>query len=170
MRFPDCQTVVFCDTAAKCQSAAATLGACPVLVLDCEGHNLGAAGGTLSVLRSVTADARTYLTDVPHLAPIALQPVADLLRAPAIRKVAFDGRMHSSALYHHPLHAELRNVLDLQLVDVMSRFARGQTCATQQRRLRSFLKTDELYTRPRLYTQVHRMGSLDGALRSTRSS
>ena len=99
MRFPDCQTVVFCDTAAKCQSAAATLGACPVLVLDCEGHNLVAAGGTLSiiVLRSATADARTYLIDVPHLSPTSLQPVADLLRAPAIRKVVFDGRMLSSA-------------------------------------------------------------------------
>ena len=153
MRIPDCQTVVFCDTAAKCQTAAATLGTCPVLVLDCEGHNLGAAGGTLSVivLRSATADARTYLIDVPHLAPTALQPIVDLLRAPAIRKVVFDGRMHSSALHHHALRAELHHVLDLQLVDVMSRFARGETWATQRRRLRSFLKTDELHTRPRLY-------------------
>ena len=53
------------------------------------------------------------------------------------------------ALHHHTLRAELRNVLDLQIVDVMSRFARGVTWATQRRRLRSFLKTDELHTRPR---------------------
>ena len=166
MTIPDCQTVVFCDTAAKCQSAATALGACPVSVLDCEGHNLGAAGGTLSVivLRATTADARTYLIDVPHLSPTSLQPIADLLHAPAIRKVVFDGRMDFSALRHHALRAELRNVLDLQLIVVMSRFARGETCATQRRRLRSFLKTDELHTRPRLYAQVHRLGSLDGCI------
>ena len=55
-------------------------------------------------------------------------------------------------------------MLDLQLVDVMSRFARGETGETQRRRLRSFLKTDELHTRPRLYAQVHRLSSLDGCI------
>ena len=142
MRSPDCQTAttVFCDTAAKCQSAAATLGACPVLVLDCEGHNLGVYGGRLSVivLRTATPDARTYLIDVPNLSPADLQPVLDLLCSPTIRKVVFDGRMDFSALHHHALRAELHNVLDLQLVDVMSRFARGETGETQQRR-RSFV-------------------------------
>ena len=137
-----------------------------MLVLDCEGHNLGVSSGTLSVivLRSATPDARTYLIDVPHLSPASLQPVLDLLRAPAIRKVVFDGRMDFSALHHHALRAELRNVLDLQLVDVMSRFARGETGETQRRRLRSFLKTDELHTRPRLHAQVHRLSSLDGCI------
>ena len=46
----------------------------------------------------------------------------------------------------------------------MSRFARGETCATQRRRLRSFLKTDELHTRVRLYAQVHQLSSLDGCI------
>ena len=124
------------------------------------------SGGTLSVivLRTATADSRTYLIDVPHLAPTALQPVLDLLRAPAIRKVVFDARMDFSALHHHALRAELPNLLNLQLVDVMSRFARGETGETQRRRLRSFLKTDELHTRPRLYAQVHRLSSLDGCI------
>ena len=97
MGIPDCQTAtaVFCDTAAKCQSATATLSAYPVLVLDCEGHNLGVSGGTLSVivLRGATADARTYLIDVPQLSPADLQPVVDLLCSPTIRKVVFDARM-----------------------------------------------------------------------------
>ena len=168
MRIPDCQTTtaVFCDTAAKCQSAATSLGASPVLVLDCEGHNLGVSGGTHSVivLRGATRDARTYLIDVPYLAPASLQPIVDLLHSPTIRKVVFDGRMDFSALYHHAPRAELPNVLDLQLVDVMSRFVRGETWETQRRRLRWFLKTDELHTRPRLYAQVHRLSSLDGCI------
>ena len=72
--------------------------------------------------------------------------------------------MDFSTLHHHALRAELPNVLDLQLVDVMSRFARGETWETQRRRLRSFLKTDELHTRPLLHTQVHRLSNLDGCI------
>ena len=168
MMIPECQdtqTAVFCDTAAKCQSAAAALEASPVLVLDCEGHNLGVSGGRLSIilLRGVTADSRTYIIDVSQLSITALRPILDLLCSPTIRKVVFDGRMDFSALYHE-LGVELQNILDLQLVEIMSRFARGEGRETQWKRLRSCLKTDELQSRPQLYAQVHRLNSLDGCI------
>jgi exonuclease 3'-5' domain-containing protein 1 len=111
----------------------------------------------------VTADSQTYMIDVPRLTLTSLQPILDLLRSPNIQKIVFDGRMDFSALYHE-LGVELQNVLDLQLVDIMSRFARGEGWETQRKRLRSFLKTDELQTRPQLYVQVHRLNGLDGCI------
>lgn len=161
----DCQTAIFCDTAAKCQTAATTLETCPALVLDCEGYNLGTSCGKLSILllRGVTADSQTFLIDVPKLSFTSLEPIIELLRSPNIRKIVFDGRMDFSALYHE-LGVELQSVVDLQLVDIMSRFARGEKWETQQKRLRSSLKTDELRTRPQLYVQVHRLNGLDGCI------
>ena len=161
----DSQTAVFCDTAAKCQTAATAFETCPAVVLDCEGHNLGTSGGKLSIilLRGVTADSQTFLIDVPKLSFTSILPILDLLRSPNIRKIVFDGRMDFSALYHE-LGVELQNVVDLQLVDIMSRFARGERWETQQKRLRSTLKTDELRTCPQLYVQVHRLHGLDGCI------
>ena len=161
----DSQTAVFCDTAAKCQTAAAAFETSPALVLDCEGDNLGISSGRLSIilLRSVAADSQTYIIDVLRLSPTSLQPIFDLLRSPNIRKIVFDGRMDFSALYHE-LGIELQNVLDLQLVDIMSRFERGEGWETQRKRLRSCLKTDELQNRPQLYTQVHRLNGLGGCI------
>ena len=161
----DMSNGVICDTAEKCQTAATALETSHSLVFDCEGDNLGTSGGRLSVilLRGVIADSQTYIIDVPRLSLTSLQPILDLLRSPNIRKVVFDGRMDFSALYHE-LEVELQNVIDLQLVDIMSRFARGEGWETQRRRLRSYLKTDELRTHPQLYAQVHRLGGLDGCI------
>src|SRR5258706_8920154 len=124
---PDTQTAVICDPAAQCQTAVTAFEACPALVLDCEGHNLGTSGGRLSIilLRGVTADSQTYIIDVTQLTPPSLRPILDLLLSPSIQKIVFDGRMDFSALYHE-LGVELQNVVDLQLVDIMSRFARGE--------------------------------------------
>ena len=174
----DTQTAVFCDTAAKYEAAAAAPKTCPGLVLDCEGHNLGTSGGKLSVilLRGVgvttTSSSHIYIIDIPHLLSLpsssssSLEPILNLLRSPKIQKIVFDGRMDFSALYHE-LGVELANVLDLQLVDIMSRFARGErweTTTTQRKRLQSYLKTDELETCPLLYAQVHRLNGLDGCI------
>ena len=162
---PNTQTAIICDTASQCQTAATALETCPAVILDCEGHNLGTSGGRLSIilLRGVNADSQTYIIDVHRLPPTSLQPILDLLRSPNIRKIVFDGRMDFSALYHE-LGVELQNVIDLQLVDIMSRFARGEGWKTQWKRLRSSLKTDELRTRPQLYAQVHRLNGLDGCI------
>ena len=72
--------------------------------------------------------------------------------------------MDFSALYHHELRVELRNVLNLQLINVMSRLARGGGWEKQRRWLLSCLKTDELHTRPPLYAQLHLLSSLDGCI------
>jgi hypothetical protein len=158
-------TAVFCDTAAKCQTAASALETSLVLVLDCEGHNLGTSSGKLSLilLRDATADSQTYIIDALRLPLTSLRPILDLLRSPNIRKIVFDGRMDFSMLYHE-LGIELHNVLDLQLVDIMSRFTRGEGMERQGRRLRSWLKTNELRTQPQLYFQVHRLNGLDGCI------
>jgi hypothetical protein len=159
------QTVIFCDTATKCQTAAVAFETSTALVLDCEGDNLGTSGGRLSliILRGVSPDSQTYIIDVPQLTLTSLKPILDLLRSPNIQKIVFDGRMDFSALYHE-LGVELQNVLDLQLVDIMSRYARGEGWETQRKRLQSWLKTDELKTCPQLYFQVHRLSGLDGCI------
>ena len=162
---PDSQTAIICDTASQCQTAATALETCPALVFDCEGHNLGTSGGRLSIilLRGATADSQTYIIDAIRSPPTSLRPILDLLCSPNIRKIVFDGRMDYSALYHE-LGVELENVIDLQLVDIMSRFARGEGRKTQWKRLKSSLKTDELRTRPQLYAQVHRLNGLNGCI------
>lgn len=94
------------------------------LFIDCEGRDLGSAGGKLSLLSVGTPrDKQIYVFDVLNLSSQTLQPLFNILAGTNVLKIVWSGRMDFSELFFgHGV--ELRNVLDLQIVDVSSRSLR----------------------------------------------
>jgi len=157
---------ILCDTNAKCEEALPVLRSSPVLILDCEGRDLGVVGGALSIiiLRTTTADPQTYLIDVKSLSTTALNDIFDLLSSPKIQKIVFDGRGDFSACYHE-YGIELYNVIDMQLVDIKSRKACGEKTDEQLKRLCGAFAPREVWKNRDLYEQVHKLSSLEKCLR-----
>lgn len=157
---------ILCDTDSKWEEALPALRSSPILILDCEGRDLGVVGGALSIviLRTTTGDPQTYLIDMKSLSIIALNDVYDLLSSPKIQKIVFDGRMDFSALYHES-DIELHNVVDMQLVDIKSRKPRGEKLDEQLKRLCGTFAPRELWRNRGLYEQVHKLSSLERCLR-----
>jgi hypothetical protein len=157
------QRPLLCNTEAILTTALPVLQGCSTLILDCEGLQLGERGGSLSLITLRTtapSPIRTYIIDVVSLPRTALEPVFDILRSPNVCKVLFDGRMDYSALYHgHGV--ELKNLLDVQLVDVASRQTRGEGQAAQFRRLRKYLPRINFYANLEAYQQVHKLSGLN---------
>ena len=154
---------LLCNTEATLTAALPHLQGCSVLILDCEGLRLGERGGALSLVTLRTtapSPSRTYILDFVRLPRAALEPVFDVLRAPTVLKVLFDGRMDYSALYHG-YGVALTNVLDVQLVDVASRQSRGEGQAAQFRRLQRYLPRINLYSNTEAYQQVHKLSGLN---------
>ncbi|KAJ3927502.1 MAG: ribonuclease H-like domain-containing protein [Lentinula lateritia] len=130
---------VLCDTEASFSSAVSLLEPSSSLIIDCEGLDLGINGGALSLvcIRSMAPQiSQNFLFDFVALsAPrCSLQPLFNLLASPTILKILYDGRMDFSALYHG-YNVELVNVIDLELVDIKSRFTRGETPEKHKQRL-----------------------------------
>ncbi|TDL16867.1 hypothetical protein BD410DRAFT_730761 [Rickenella mellea] len=123
---------ILCDTQDLVDDAVNDLSAADYIILDCEGQQLGMVDGELSLIQLGTPNAqRVYLIDAVVLDRSSLQPVLDLLADEGKRKVVWDGRQDYSELYHG-LGTPICNVLDLQIVDVMSRTIRGEI---EQRRI-----------------------------------
>ena len=157
---------LLCNTEVVLTTALPALQGCSTLILDCEGLRLGERGGSLSLvtLRTTAPSLiRTYLIDVVSLPRTALEPVFDILRSPNVCKVLFDGRMDYSAIYHSYC-VELKNVLDVQLVDVSSRHTKGEGQAAQFRRLQRYLPYINIYSNMEAYQQVHKLSSLNECL------
>ena len=103
-------------------------------------------------------DALAFQGSNPHL----LVPFFDIICSETIFKVMFDGRMDASELLHgHGV--QLRNVLDLQVADIVSREKRGEDIEKQLKRLEAFLSWRDLKERS-LYLQVQKLNSLDSAM------
>lgn len=158
---------MLCDSVTSIAVAVSALSSSPTIILDCEGLNLGARGGTLSIIilrtTTTTSPARTFLLDVLQLSQSQLQPVYALLSSPFITKLVFDGRMDYSALYHE-CGIELRNVLDLQLADVVSRGLRGEGEGRRMERLGSFLGRWEVEGKKERYGGVHKLNGMKDCL------
>jgi len=156
---------VLCDTDSKCEAVLPALRSSPILILDCEGRDLGDIGGALSIiiLRTTTADPRTYLIDVKSLSTTTLNSVFDLLFSPKVQKIVFDGRSDFSALYHE-YGVELYNVIDMQLVDIKSREARGERLEEQLKRLCGPFAPREVWKNRGFYDQVHNLAGLERCL------
>jgi exonuclease 3'-5' domain-containing protein 1 len=150
---------LLCDADNVLKEALLNLQTSSTLILDCEGVNLGQRGGSLSLITLRTTSPsleQTYLIDVVQLSPAALQPVFDILRSHRVLKVTFDGRMDFSALYHgHGI--ELQSVLDLQLMDVVSR---NESQEKHLERLGKYLKRGEINANKRMYVDVHKLSGL----------
>uniref|UniRef100_A0A0W0GAY2 3'-5' exonuclease domain-containing protein n=1 Tax=Moniliophthora roreri TaxID=221103 RepID=A0A0W0GAY2_MONRR len=145
---------ILCDTTTSLTPALDVLRASNVLILDCEGDELGKQGGTLSmiVLRTTSSNPppQTYLIDVTRLSSSDLRPVYDLLESEAATKVVFDGRMDYSALFHEK-SVDTKKVLDMQLADVRSRIVRGEDQEGRLERLRGFIHWPDVKGQPDLY-------------------
>ncbi len=163
---PTSELHILCDTSSKCEEALPVLQSSPILILDCEGQDLGVVGGSLSIitLRTTTSNPQTYLIDVKSLSTVTLNEVFDLLSSVKVQKIVFDGRADFSAFYHE-YGVELYNVLDMQLVDIKSREARGENSEEQLKRLCGAFAPREVWKNRDLYEQVHKLSSLEKCLR-----
>lgn len=148
-----------------------TLSNCTVIALDCEGDKLGRKGGTLSLisLRPLAPKASTGTTSLidvlafPKESTI-LKRLFSLIESESIQKIVFDGRMDYCAFFYE-YGVQMRNVLDMQLADVLSRAARGQSTKTQNRRLFGYLSPNEVSQNRTMYSNVHRLGALSSCLK-----
>ncbi|KAJ7804940.1 ribonuclease H-like domain-containing protein [Mycena olivaceomarginata] len=150
-------TFTFCTTKASLIAALPVLQASPVLFVDCEGHQLGTRGGSLSLigLRTSRSPRKAFIVDVLTIPKSALDPLFGLFKSASVQKVFFDGRMDHSALFHE-YSVPVANVLDLQLADVASR--------RQQARLSSYFSFVDISSRPEQYAKLHSFFSLRNAM------
>ncbi|KAI0092672.1 ribonuclease H-like domain-containing protein [Irpex rosettiformis] len=163
--------IVFCGTARSVKDASSVLSNANIIFMDCEGVDLGVRGGTLSIitlgvisLHSPT-NLNIYIIDVAHLPLVDIQPIYDLLASSNATKVVWDGRMDYSALYHY-YRVRMQNVVDLQLVDILSRESRD-TPEEHLKRFSDYVQPKLLKSADgkKLYGKIHRLNSLINAVR-----
>ncbi|KAJ7916258.1 ribonuclease H-like domain-containing protein [Mycena leptocephala] len=157
---------MLCDKESELSTVTNTLQNASTLILDCEGVNLGAKSGRLTLISLGTAGdhQHAYIIDVCAIGKAGLKPIFDLLESNAVRKVVFDGRMDQSALFHE-YSITMQNVVDLQLADVKSRRLRGEDEEEQIGRLSPYLRRGEVRANVQLYTEVHKLAGLGQVLR-----
>lgn len=155
---------VLCDTGIAIQKAVAILSTSSILALDCEGRDLGDTGGKLSLisLRTIRPahSAQAFLIDTVRLRGERLRPIYDILESTRVRKVVYDGRKDFSCLFHDR-RVEIRNVIDLQLVDIKSREMRGENHADRILRLGQVVPKWELSRKPHLYNNIHKLSGMN---------
>lgn len=139
------------------------------VILDCEGRKIGFESGKLSLITIGTPHAKNiYLFDLFALNWDALHLLFDSVLSPgpssrAMTKVVWDGRLDYLELLHH-YNCRLENVLDLQLVDVHSRFQRDAN--RPENRIFRFSRDDFPVKEVRKYQigGIHFLSSFDFAL------
>lgn len=145
------------------QTALVEIKSSQTILLDCEGHDLGQKGGSLSLISIRTTSApqpQTYLIDVVKLNKDALRPLFDILESSSTTKVVFDGRMDYNELYHG-FQVKLSGVVDLQLADVASRSINGEGNDERLARLSPYLHRREVMNQEVSYKQVQILCGLD---------
>lgn len=155
---------ILCDNEKSTTDAVHSLSQASCVFLDCEGLDLGSQNGALSIVSLGCPHTDTiYLIDVLSLSTSLNRLVFDLLENKNTMKVVWDGRMDFSELFYGHSTAIDENVLDLQLVDIVSRSARGETEHKRKQRLRGGFPWHE--TRKLQLEGMHALSSLDRALR-----
>ena len=159
----------FIDTPEGAQAAYAVLRGCSYIFLDCEGRDLGTKTGALGLLQLGTPDAaRIFLIDVPALVGDAsLVQIFSLLKDKNLVKVVWDGRMDDSELlFGHQV--KMAGVLDLQIVDIVSRRERAgnRERAYEHDRMRRMIRKELLLAAiKKLQTEgLHVLNSMDRAI------
>jgi exonuclease 3'-5' domain-containing protein 1 len=124
-----------CDDPTSASQALAVLSSKSTLFIDCEGLELGAQSGDISLLCVGTpSSTQVYLFDCITLPRSSLEPLFALLTSLRVTKFVWDGRHDYSEVYHR-FNVECRNVVDLQLVDILSRKMRREDEYNRIRRL-----------------------------------
>lgn len=136
---------LLCQTSQQVGDAVEKLAQHPIIMIDCEGVNLGQPGGILTLISVGTVEnkAIVFLFDVLSPQQNAMAALVRLLDDPSIRKVMWDGRQDTYGI-HTVYGIKLRNVLDLQLVELM---ARARRRGEKDQRLLNHLKAS--YLRPK---------------------
>ncbi|KAH7098259.1 ribonuclease H-like domain-containing protein [Auriculariales sp. MPI-PUGE-AT-0066] len=113
--------MIVCDTEAQLNDIIPQMLASAVLFVDLEGRDLGCLGGALSVVSVGTDAGEVVLFDVLRLERVTLEPLLSILADETRPKFMWDGRKDSVELKRTFYDVEFRGVVDLQLVDVLSR-------------------------------------------------
>lgn len=163
----------YCANVPTLAYATRVLASSPFLIVDCEGKNLGAADGVLSLMCIGTANAEhIFVFDVLALrsrnALAWLGRVLDLLADPSLKKIMWDCRndfLEISATYG----VALQGVLDLQLAEIESRASlRGEKEWKRIARLAAGgrrLPLPLVKQNPDLFLGVHSLQGMDACLR-----
>lgn len=165
--------MTLCNTPETLRAAFDAISGHSHVFLDCEGHTLGEVGGKLSLLNLGVVPGEggerrpsIFLIDIlAFQGPKShhLVPIFDIMRSETVFKVVFDGRMDASELLHgHGV--QLRNVLDLQVADILSREKRGESVQERLGRLVGFLRQEEITQNRSLYLQVQKLNGLKSAM------
>jgi len=123
------------DTPAQVSSVLPELRASSFLFVDLEGRDLGCLTGALSIISIGTDKGATMLFDAVRLDQAAIAPVLELLADEHIPKFMWDGRKDAVEIRRTFAGTELKAVIDLQLVDVLSRRVHGEGEEMRVRRL-----------------------------------
>jgi hypothetical protein len=156
-----------CDSPEGLMKAVNVLESCSIIAFDCEGLDLGAEGGKMSLLSCKplgTESSKSYLIDGLAFTIEQLRPLLSILSNEAIHKVVWDGRMDYSELWHG-YAIELKGTLDLQIADIVGRQVRGEGVNEQMERLCSgrFIAPSHVRRNKNNYAAVHRISGLKGA-------
>ena len=161
----------FCANGPAVAHAARVLASSPFLIIDCEGKNIGASDGVLSLVCIGTANAEhIFVFDVLALrAPNALAQVLGLLADPSVKKIMWDCRNDFLEIAD-TYGVLLQGVLDLQLAEIDSRMSvRGEKEWKRIGRLSGRrLPLPLVKQNPDLFAGVHSLQGMDACIREAR--
>ncbi|EKM53235.1 uncharacterized protein PHACADRAFT_197657 [Phanerochaete carnosa HHB-10118-sp] len=149
---------VYCDSPATYASAVWVLRTAPYLILDCEGYNLGRAGGCVTLICVGTPFAEhIFLFDLlsPLITGRDIYYLLHLLCDPTLLKVVWDGRMDFLEIITS-FGVALEGVLDLQVAEVASRqIVRGEGDKDRLERLGRSYISQQLAKRSEQLQDLH---------------
>ncbi|RPD70646.1 hypothetical protein L226DRAFT_222551 [Lentinus tigrinus ALCF2SS1-7] len=162
-----------CSTYESIAVAVTALSNASILVVDCEARDIARTTGVLSIVSISDVDARSvFLIDALALqdpSHPAFKPLFDLLENQAVMKLMWDGRADAIEL-RETYGVELRGVLDLQLVEVVSRpSVRGETDAVRRQRLsRGYFREMQMdiSRNPAEFEGIHQVCGIDTCLKA----
>lgn len=159
--------ITMCTTLESIREAFDLLSKSAVVILDCEGQDLGSSVGTLSLISLGTPESEAvYLIDAISVDNAALQTaLGQIVSNRSITKVVWDGRMDYSELFFG-FSTPMENVLDLQIVDIISRSStyRQESGYKTMRRL-SRWDFPEKEVRKLELEGMHALNSMNSAIR-----
>ncbi|KAI0686580.1 ribonuclease H-like domain-containing protein [Earliella scabrosa] len=168
---PSGRTVTLVSTYEAAALAAPLLSSSQILLVDCEGHNLGHPhpSGALTLLSLGTLRTHVVLLDVlalPDPSHPALAPLLALLSNPAVLKVFWDGRTDALEL-RETYGVAVKGVLDLQLVDVVARARRMNPAQRRADLARRYFKPIQgaIEEDPDAFWGIHQLSGLDQCVR-----
>lgn len=149
---------IYCDSPATFASALWVLRNAPYVILDCEGYNLGRAGGCATLICLGTPFAEhIFLFDLLStiITSRDVYSLLQLLCDRSVLKVVWDGRMDYLEILS-TYGVALDGVLDLQVVEVASRMTvRGEGERDRLDRLRRSYLPPHLLKKPDQCRDLH---------------